>query len=72
MYPRRIQPKRSSGRSNRYAIYFQDEPMFEEYFQNDLPRDRFITSRIIECRGIVKRKLTSHVAKNKIPPGTHI
>ncbi|POS81609.1 hypothetical protein EPUL_006437, partial [Erysiphe pulchra] len=72
VYPRRIQPKRSAGRPNRYTMYFQNEPVFETYLQNDLPRDGFKTSRIIECRGIVNRKVTSHVAKDRIPPGTHI
>ncbi|RKF53362.1 hypothetical protein GcM3_219046, partial [Golovinomyces cichoracearum] len=53
--------KRTSlNRPNRYAIYFQDEPVFETFSQNELPRDGFKTSRKIECRGIVNRNVTSH------------
>ncbi|RKF53361.1 hypothetical protein GcM3_219044, partial [Golovinomyces cichoracearum] len=70
--PSRIQPRRSLNRPNRYAIYFQDEPVFETFSQNELPRDGFKTSRIIECRGIVNRNVTSHVERDQIPPGAHI
>ncbi|KHJ34667.1 hypothetical protein EV44_g3790 [Erysiphe necator] len=68
----RTQQKRSAGRPNRYAIYCQNEPVYETFISNDLPRDGFKTSRKIECRGLVDRMVTSFVNKDQIPPGTHV
>ncbi|KAI0994040.1 hypothetical protein K3495_g14144 [Podosphaera aphanis] len=70
--PLRKQPKLSAGRPNRYAIYFKNEPIFETFLQNNLPRDGFKTSRQIECQGIVNRKVTSYVTRDQIPIGSHI
>ncbi|RKF60459.1 hypothetical protein OnM2_050063, partial [Erysiphe neolycopersici] len=66
----RVQPKRSAGRPNRYAIYFKNEPIFQSFFQGDLPRDGFKTSRQIECTEICKRMFTSYVTRDQIPQGT--